>query len=87
MGRRASNILEIVIESGLIGLLIVVSAILGVTYAIANTIDKDEHAVAAVGLLATSCVASYRVWSASEKVKESRKDAEVETEEDAQSGE
>lgn len=69
MGRRAKHWLQIVVDSGLPGLTLVIVACLAVTYRTAQTIDADEHAVAAVGIVTTSIVAAYRLWSTNRKAR------------------
>lgn len=67
MGRRAKHWMQIIVDSGLIGLSIVVGSCVYVTLAMAQRIDNDEFERLIVIGTVSSIVAAYRVWSTNRK--------------------
>ena len=67
MGRRAKHWLQILIDSGLPGLCIVIGSCVYVTLAMAQRIDNDEFEKLIVIGTVGSIVGAYRVWSTNRK--------------------
>lgn len=67
MGRRAQHWLQISLDSGLPGLVLIVAACCFVTLATAQSIDSDEVMQIVLVTFLGTMVGVYRVWSTNRK--------------------